>query len=145
MATETYYISGLAKFPRLTKPDEKYDNYSIGVILDDKSRAQFKESGMQLTEREYDGDKFVTFRRPNSKAIKDELVKFGAPKVMDKDGNTITALVGNGSEVTAKVIVYDSAKGKGHRLEAVRVDKLIEFVPTPREGADLPTNGKMPF
>lgn len=133
MATETFYLSGKARYPRLTKPDDKYDLYSIGVILDAKSQAEFEASGMQMKPKSYNGDTFVTFRRPNKKIIKDELVKFGPPKVLDKDGKTITALVGNDSDVTVKVSVYDSAKGKGHRLDAVRVDNLIEFKPQPKE------------
>lgn len=66
-------------------------------------------------------------RDSNSKAckIKKELVHFGPPKVIDKDGVPVTQLLGNGSEVVIKVVVYDSKKGKGHRLEAVQVHKLV--------------------
>lgn len=145
MATETYYISGIAKFPRLKQPDEQYDNYSIGVILDPASEAEYANSGMQMKPRSWEGDTFITFRRPEKKLIKDELVKFGPPKVVDKDNNPITVLVGNGSKVTLKVIVYDSRKGKGHRLEAVRVDELVEFKPTPKADAPKEASKQMPF
>jgi hypothetical protein len=80
--------------------------------------------------------------------IKDQLVAFGPPTVIDKDKNPVTALVGNGSKVTAKVAVYDTRMGKGHRLETVRVDELVEFVPEKKDAAAVPAGTptrKMPF
>ena len=133
MATEYLYLRGKAKWAKLTKPDEEYDNFSINVYLDEPSRALFTESGLQLTPRSDDDGEFVTFRRPNYKQIKKDLVHFGAPSVIDDKGAPVTTLLGNGSEVVVKVVVYDSKKGKGHRLKAVQVTKLI-----PYEGASGP-------
>jgi hypothetical protein len=148
MATATHYISGTAEgFIRLNSPDEKYDNFYVGLSLNEASKAEFAASGMQMeTKVSQEGKEFITFRRPNKKVIKDELVKFGAPKVIDKDSNPVTAFVGKGSELTLKVIVYDTVKGKGHRLEAVRVDKLVEYKPQPKEAAaDGSPSKQMPF
>ena len=39
----------------------------------------------------------------------------------------MTDSIGNGSEVTIKVAAYSSVKGKGHRLEAVKVENLIPY------------------
>jgi hypothetical protein len=147
MATNIYYFSGTAKFPRLGSTDD-WGNYSIGVILDPPSQAEFDVSGLRLQPREYDGDTFITFRRPDSKPIKGEIVKFGAPKVIDAAGTPVTALVGNGSKVTVKVAVYDSLKGKGHRLDTVRVDELVEYKPQPQMAAQATTEAprrQMPF
>jgi hypothetical protein len=132
MATSTHYFTGLALYPRLAKTDD-YGNFTIGVELDATSKAEFENSGITVKPRTYEGKTFVTFRRPQQKLIKDELVKFGPPSVMDNTGQPLTKLLGNGSKVTVKVIVYDSMKGKGHRLEAVKVDELIEFVPQPKD------------
>jgi hypothetical protein len=144
MATETYYLTGTAYFPRLTKVDQ-YDNFSIGVDLDADSKAVYAESGMQMSEKAWQDKKFYTFRRPAKKVMKDELVKFGPPAVFDTNKQPINALLGNGSNVTVKVVVYDTIKGKGHRLEAIRVNNLIEFKPTPQDGSAPKATAAMPF
>ena len=134
MASKYYYLSGKAKWARLFTPDEKYKNYKIDLALDDASKETFVESGMTMQSKAQEDGIFITFRRPESKVIKDELVKFDPPLVTDGDGNKVESLVGNGSDVTIKVVVYDTVKGKGHRLEAVRVDNLIPYE-KPQEGA----------
>lgn len=128
MASSYYYLSGKAKWAKLFKPDEKYKNWQIQVYLDDASMKTYDESGMTMQKKRDDDGIFVTFRRPEAKVIKDELVKFDPPSVLDTDGNKLDQLVGNGSDVTVKVIVYDTMKGKGHRLEAVKVNKLVPYV-----------------
>lgn len=148
MATETFYVSGTVEgFIRLNTPDEKYDNFYVGIALDDTSKATFAASGMQMKPKaSQEGKEFITFRRKNKAIIKDELVKFGPPKVLDKDNNPLTKFVGRGSKVTAKVIVYDTQKGKGHRLDAVRVDELVEYVPQKKDdAAPAGEPKKMPF
>lgn len=129
MATKTFYFSGTCKWAKLNKPDTKYNNFGIDLYLDEKSWDAFKKSELQLKVKKDDDGSFVSFKRPVSKLIKGELVDFGKPEMLDAGGQPMDneILVGNGSEVTCKVVVYDSAKGKGHRLEAVRVDNLIEY------------------
>lgn len=127
MATEHLYLKGTAKWAKVFKPDEEYDNFTINVYMDEASRKLFAEAGLQLTPKEDEDGEFVTFRRPNYKQIKNELVHFGAPQVIDEQGVPVTTPIGNGSEVVVKVIVYDSKKGKGHRLDGVQVTKLVEY------------------
>lgn len=128
MASNYYYLSGKAKWAKLFKPDEKYKNWQIQVYLDEPSMKVYDESGMTMQKKQDDDGVFVTFRRPEAKVIRDELVKFNPPEVLDDAGNKMEQLVGNGSDVTIKVIVYDTMKGKGHRLEAVKVNKLVPYV-----------------
>lgn len=46
-------------------------------------------------------------------------------------------LIGNGSLVELNVCVFDTkTKGKGHRLEGLRILDLIEYVPQPKEAGD---------
>lgn len=127
MASSYHYLSGTAKWAKLFKPDDKYKNWQIQVYLDDASMKVFDDSGMTMQKKTDEDGIFVTFRRPEAKVIKDELVKFSPPEVIDGNGNKLEQLVGNGSEVTVKVIVYDTMKGKGHRLEAVKVNKLVPY------------------
>lgn len=127
MSTQMVYLTGITKWAKVHKPDEKYQNFSLNLYLDKNSWATYSESGIGVTPKEDDDGKFVTLRRPVSKVIKGDLVKFGPPAVFDKDQKPITDPVGNGSRVTVKVAVFDTIKGKGHRMEAVRVDELVEF------------------
>jgi hypothetical protein len=127
MATEFLYFKGKAKWAQLTKPDKEYDNFKINLYLDDNSKSLFAESGLQLEPKTDEDGEFVVFRRPNYKQIKKELVHFGAPEVVDAEGTPTNALIGNGSEVAIKVVVYDSKKGKGHRLESVKILNLVPY------------------
>lgn len=129
MASKVFYFSGKCKWAKLAKPDAKYSNFGIDVYLDAKSWDAFKKSDLQLKVKKDDDGSYVSFKRPVSKLIKGELVEFGPVETLDAEGDALPdgTLVGNGSDVTCKVVVYDSMKGKGHRLEAVRVDTLVEY------------------
>jgi hypothetical protein len=141
LASSYYYLSGRAKWAKLFKPDDKYKNWQIQVYMDEPSMAIFDETGMTMQKKTDDDGTFVTFRRPETKIIKDELVKFNPPDVLDANGDKLDQLVGNGSDVTVKVIVYDTMKGKGHRLEAVKVTKLVPYVK--QEAAPVVSAGAM--
>lgn len=137
MATKYVYLSGRTKWAKVRKPDEKYQNFQVPLYMDEKTLEVFDSLGLQLTKKEDTEGTYVTFRRPVSKVIKNELVNFGPPKVLKPDNSEFNGLIGNGSEVTIKVAVYDTMKGKGHRLESVRVEKLVEYVGPP-EATPLP-------
>jgi hypothetical protein len=127
MATENYYFKGIAKWAKVYRPDPEYDNYKINVYLDKASKKLFEQAGTQLTPKTDEDGEYVAFRRDHSKMIKNELVTFGPPKVVDTNNNPLTEIIGNGSEVVVKVQVYDGKKGKGHRLEAVQVTSLVVY------------------
>lgn len=153
MATQTYYFSGEAVFPHLIKPDTKFDQagiWHISVILDDASKAEYAASGMRVGAKIFEGKETIKFSRPVQKLMKNELVKFEKPVVIDSKDQPLTALIGNGSKVTVKVIVFDTMRGKGHRLEAVKVNELIEYKPEPKPEAANDSPGStvkkaMPF
>ena len=88
--------------------------------------------------------KFLIFRRPAEKLIKGEVVKFDPPKVWDAKNQPFDGIIGNGSEATVKVMHYDTVKGKGHRWEAIRVDKLVEYNPPAATGAAASTDANAP-
>lgn len=127
MASKYIYLSGKAKWARVHKPDEKYHNFSVQLYLDKTSSKTYADSGLGLTVKEDEEGKYIKLRRPEAKLMKGEMVEFGPPKIIDKDNNPFDGAIGNGSDVTTKVVVYDTVKGPGHRLEAIRVDKLVEY------------------
>ena len=142
MATKFYYLKGKAKWVKARRPDEKYDNYTMNLYLDEGSQKIFEESGLQIEPKQDDEGTFYTFRRPHEKLIKKELVEFGPPKVFNADNTEFDGLVGNGSRVTIKVSVYDTVKGKGHRWESIRVEELVKY--NPEGGGSLNSAQAMP-
>lgn len=135
MASREYYFSGIAKWAKVYKPDDVYHNWSIQLYPDQASAEQYTQSKMTVKYKEDADGKYLTFRRPEAKLINGQNVSFEAPKVVDADGNPFTQTIGNGSKVTVKVLVYDlkARAGVGHRLEAVRIDELVEYKPAPKE------------
>ena len=132
MASNVVFMTGKAEWCKFVEPDKEYQYYGLDLAPNDEGWETFKESGLQLQPTDRNNDKWIRLRRPVSKLIKGEVVEFGAPKVLHPDGETewnfdTDGLIGNGSTVTCKVVVYDSKKGKGHRLEAVRVDEHIKY------------------
>lgn len=129
MATKIIYLTGKAKWAKVRTPDEKYDNFTIDLFPTKESWGEFKASGMEVRPKRAEEGEYITLRRPNNKLIKNEIVNFGPPKVLNPgpEETPFEGLIGNGSTVTVKVAVYDTMKGKGHRLEAIRVDDLVVY------------------
>ncbi len=145
MATQQLYFKGKCQWAKVFKADTKFNpqgEYKIDLFLDAENLKKFKDSGLQLKLRHNEeGDEpYVTFKRPDKQMIKGEIVDRGRPQILDKDNNTLPedTVIGNGSVVTCKIVSYDGAKGKGHRLEAVRIEDLVEY------NADKPEDG-LPF
>lgn len=139
MAAKYWFFTGKCKWAKVDQPDRKYGSYQINLYPDKASLVKFKETGLRLEIKKDDDGEFVRFRRDPEKLLEgmdEKPVKLifdtetGKYKPFDQN-------IGNGSLVEVKVQVYDSAKGKGHRLEAVAVHELV-----PYEGdadqADLP-------
>lgn len=148
MSTEYIYLRGVCKWAQVRKPDEKYQNFKVNLYLDKASEETFTKSGLRLEPNKDDDGTYYTFRRPVERLIKGEVVKFGPPKIFAADNTVLPedVLIGNGSDVTIKVSVYDTVKGKGHRFEVLRVEKLIEFIPDGATNRDsfLPPNSAGP-
>ena len=140
MATKFYKFSGILKWTQnLTSPDNYngIENYKCNLILDEESQARFAEAGIRTKpQTDKEGDTFNVFKRPPKKKIKDEIVDFGPPEVVNKDGEPITSLIGNGSKAEIEVVVYDTMAGKGHRLNKVTVTDLIEYEPAEKIEAE---------
>lgn len=125
--TKHYYFRGKCKWAMVHRMDEEFNNYKIDLYFDDESRVLYDESGCQNKVKSDDDGDYVTFRRRDQQLIKDELVKFGKPKVVDKEGETFTENIGNGSQVVVKIAVFDTRNGKGHRLESLLVEDWIPY------------------
>lgn len=146
MATQMHTLSGKLKWTQnLTKPDEFRGSKNYKVNLYDVDEAQWKNIGVQTRPKtDKEGHTLYLLKRPDSKVIKGELVNFGPIKVVDEDGNEIGSdtLIGNGTEATVEFITYDTEMGKGHRVEKVVINNLIEYIPQTEGAASNPTPAK---
>lgn len=151
MATKHYIFKGITKWCKVRTPDEEYQNYQVPLYMDEQSWADFEASGIQLKVKKdkETNEPFVTFKRKHAEYnnFKKENQINGPPKVLvlQEDGTYTPlgddVLIGNGSEVSVKVEVYDTKAGVGHRLLSVGVSKLIEYKPNTVE-SNVPV---MPF
>lgn len=138
MATTYLKISGKLKWiNRLFEPDEyPKNNFNYKCYLYDVSEedvAKLKAAGFRGNPKlDRDGDTVWSFKRPVSKVMKKEIVEFGPPEIT---GLIEGKLIGNGSEATVDIILYDTVMGKGHRLNKVHVTNFVEYKPEPDKGA----------
>ena len=147
MSTSHVYLTGFLMWAKVHHPDPEYKNYTVDFYPEDidETRAILTEQGSQLKEKEGQSEEapgpyFYKFRRAEEQLIKDQVVKWGPPLVVQADGETPEKrLLGNGTKATVKLEFFDTKNGRGHRLLAVRVDELVEYNPEgPREVKHLP-------
>lgn len=130
MSTKEYYFDGVVKWIKL---DDKFNRYTLDLYMDDASFKKFEASGAQKKVKEYEGERYVSFARPVKKLIRGEVKDMGPPLVIDTDGKPIdnvftkSNIVGNGSNITCKVRIFDTMKGKGSELVSFRVNELVEY------------------
>lgn len=130
MATNTIYVSGIAKWARVyeSQMDTKFgEKFHVTLYPNKEGLILLKEAGVRKQPKEDEEGTFFKFDRDNKRQFKDKLETLGPPKVLDAGGNAFDKIIGNGSKVTVKLSVYDTAKGKGTRLEAVRVDEHVPY------------------
>ena len=134
MPSTTLYLSGIAKWVKVYpgQEDLKYGKKAVlDLYLDEESFPMFKASGSRIEVRENEDGKFIKLTRDVDKAFKD--VPLGHPKVIDTEGKPFDKIIGNGSRIVAKTVIYDSKFGKGTRLEAVQV---LDHVPYDEPNVD---------
>ncbi len=150
MSTQYFTFSGTLKWAKVYKPDPKYDNFTVDLYMDEESWDRFNKTGLSLSPREDMDGKYIRFRRPNKKLIKNEVAEFGPPEVIyvqgfnPQDYGGGHPLIGNGSKGEISIVVYDTIKGKGHRLNRVTVTDLIPYN-RPSEDIQKPLGGDIPF
>jgi hypothetical protein len=157
MATRYQSLRGMIKWAKVYEPDSFLgaENYKISFYpANEDEWTKFKATGLELQPKEdTDGvsGKYITLRRPTKKLIKDDLIVFTPPEItgevqvsyQDENGTKVRQYnkadklkinrvgepieLGNGTEVVVNFSYYDTIKGKGHRLENIRVTKLVEY------------------
>ena len=124
------YVKGKAMWANITSPNMRFQphKYGLTVLTDQETADKLESLGLsQVRARngqlKYDEPAFTFSKR----AENNEGVANKAPKLFDADGNTLDALIGNGSEVTVKIKPYKNNYGRFAELIAVKVDNLVEY------------------
>jgi len=150
MAGKTKYekFRGKIMWAQVYDPDTKFGaRWKACLILDEDTEKKVKSSGIQKKVNDTPDGRMIEFTRECAKLIKGVLHEFHPPVILDKDGSILVGyqknasgdafdrvgdvvLIGNGSDVEITVAVYDTQKGKGQRLESIKVLDLIEYIPT---------------
>ncbi len=148
------YFTGETRWAKVHKVDEKYQKHSIEIKLDEAGIAAYQAAGIQGRPSK-DGMGYYTFRRDPKHLVFQggTRVAAGKPAILDANGAPFSGSIGNGSVCTIKVTTYNYnnsfGKGVGCRLEAVRVDKLVEYRPDnlgpPPLNQDPSVKVKIPF
>lgn len=133
-----YEFSGVTTYAKLYTPDTKFGNYwKMNLYMNEANLALLKSSGARLKIHEDEQGSFVTFKKSADPVdYKDgKGPQEAKPPRLSYEGEEPpeNIRIGNGSEVTIIVEIYDTKIGKGHRLISVHVDKLVPFELTNRE------------
>lgn len=154
MASKWISVKGIARWAKVYTPDAFMgaENYKIDFApIDALEQKKLDDSGIQLTAKKNDEDglDYIRLRRPVKKVFSDEVTFFAPPEIsgkvtvqyQDENGDRLRQYkkgdkinrvgdpveIGNGSTVIANICVYDTVKGKGHRLEGLTVLDLVEY------------------
>lgn len=135
MSTKELYLTGTCKWCKYLEPN-KYGRYTINMYLDEKSETKLKESGSRVgftrmgeATADEDGRYYIFSRKAIRNDREGNEVDNGRPVIFDADNNVIDdeRLIGNGSEVTIKVRVYQTSMGPGTEWLSLRTDNLVEY------------------
>jgi len=136
LKTENIFIQGKLSWVKVQVPDE-WGKWKVTVHPNaaslDKIRDLQAEGLKNVLKKDEDGY-FVSFSRPTQKMMKGKVIGLTPPELLMADGKTPLqgVLVGNGSDGTVKLEVYQhgtpgGGKAKAARLVSIRVDNLIPF------------------
>lgn len=131
MATQAVLLSGKCKWARIDKPN-RYNKFSIVLYPDAESLEKIKmmmEKGIKNVLKKDEDGYNMEFKCDVSKNGRN----FPPPPALIGDGELVQGLIGNGSDVTVKVDMYDYGiphqKGRGYavRLKSVYVHELVPY------------------
>lgn len=139
--TEFVYLQGKVSWFRADSPN-KYNKYSTQLHPDDKSLEIIRDLQSQglknMLKKDEDGYFFNVSRPVTKEFLSGKIISFTPVEVFDKEGVPYNGPVGNGSDATLKLEVYEhntpgGGKAKAARWVSARIDNLVPFNP----GTDL--------
>lgn len=133
--TENVYLSGKCKWCKSQEPNQ-FGDYKVDLFPDSESLnklMELKARGLKNVLKNTEDGPSMSFKRPTRKTMRNQVINFGPPVVVDKEGSPTLQAVGNGSDVTIKLLIYPykvpgiGTPGIGARWESLRIDNLVPF------------------
>lgn len=126
-------IKGTVRFAQLGKTN-KYGRYTLDVYINDETKADLLKQQLDRVVAEDEGGTYVRLNRNPEQLVfrGDQRVPAGQVRVTDTEGRTFTKIIGKGSEIACVIEVFPYTKNGGgvtHRLEDIKVIKLVEYIP----------------
>lgn len=137
MASELIDVKGKVSWLYATAFN-RYEKWSVTLHPDNKSLEIIRDlqaQGIKNVMKKDDDGYYIQFSREPTKLMKGKVVAFAAPKVIDKEGIPMDgARIGNGSDVTLRLEVYqhgtpNGGKSKAARFDSIRIDNLVPYLP----------------
>ena len=135
MATKYISLKGKAKWVKVQTLDP-WGNWKVTLYPDNESMEiinELKSKGLKNDIKKDDDGYYVTFKRPSSVNIRGKTQGLAPPDVLQPNGDPLRGvMVGNGSDVTLQLQVYEYQRntprqGIAARLDSIRVDNLVPF------------------
>ena len=133
--SEYIYVQGKVAWFRNKTPNQ-WNKYSVQIHPNPKSLEKIRDlqaEGLKNAVKKDDDGYYCNFTRPVTKEFASgKIVSFTPVEVFDKDGEVFDGLVGNGSDVTLKIEVYEhgtpgGGKAKAARWVSARIDNLVPY------------------
>ena len=133
MATEI----GLAWWASVKTPNTKFEPVSqVNLIVDRDTAEKYKTEGCSIREME-EGPALVIKRKVNGP---NGMIR-NAPKLLDKEGNDLDILIGNGSKVKVQFNPFEweyaGKTGTSLDFQAIKILELVEFEGRSPDGSEL--------
>ena len=135
--SEYIYVQGKVKWFRHEKADLEFRKWSHDMYLNPESLEKIKalkERGLKNVIKKDDDGYYTRFSRPTDKLIRGKVIGFAPPDIFMSDGVTPmrNVNVGNGSDVTTKLEIYEHRTPSGGKSVAARwvssrIDNLVPF------------------
>ncbi len=135
--SEYIYLQGKVSWFRPKIPDQ-WNNWSTQLHPNPESLEKIRElqaEGIKNQIKKDDDGYFTRFKRPVTKETKTgKILSFAPVEVFDADGKPFDGPVGNGSDATLKIEVYEhgtpgGGTAKAARWVSARIDNLVPFSP----------------
>ena len=130
------YIKGKVSWVKYITPDPTYNKWTCTIHPIPEDVEVIRELQMQGVKNQWKKDEdgyFINFSRPADRKIKGKVIGMTPPVVLNADDQPMDGVaIGNGSDGTMKLEVYQhptptGGKAKAARWAALKVTNLIPF------------------
>lgn len=131
------YIQGKVSWVKYVTPDPTYNKWSVTIHPNEEGMKIIQQlqmdKGIKNQFKKDEDGYYMQFSRPTERKIKGKIIGMTPPIVLNKDGTPMDGVaIGNGSDATVKLEVYQHPTptgGKAHaaRFAGLRIDNLIPF------------------